>query len=259
MTQPFMRNGKKRRKKKMMLETESDKKDALIDTQAELSSSICKMVAAVKQKQTMCEPIVYVDNDGNDAIAYAYDSRKIRMSSSMTLDALAYKYLGSPDYAGIIACYNGIQNEHEIAAGTVIKIPVLTPEKANQNNRIYAVPGDSDNYGRDIAIDDDGDFAVSGGDIAVVSGVENLNQAIAMRLTTAAEKRIRLNAYGIKAQIGENAVKNYLLSTVEQTVLADPRVSEINEITLKGDNDKVYITVEYTDINGNKQKMNEEI
>lgn len=80
-----------------------------------------------------------------------------------------------------------------------------------------------------------------------------------MRLTTASEKRIRYNAYGIKAQIGEEAVKNYLLSTVEQTVLADPRVMEINEILASSDNDKIYIAVDYTDINGNKQKMNEEV
>ena len=169
------------------------------------------MVSAVKERQTTYEPIIYVDNDGNDAVAYAYDCRKIRMNSAMTFDKLADKYLGNPDYASIIAYYNNIQNEHEVEPGTIIKIPVLTPDAANTNNRIYAVPGDSDNYGRDIALDDDGDFAVCGGDLDVTSGVENLNQAISMRLTTAAEKRIRLNAYGIKAQIGENAVKNYLV------------------------------------------------
>ena len=133
------------------------------------------------------------------------------------------------------------------------------PDESNANNRIYAIPGDTDNYGRDIALNDEGDFAVQNGDFATTSSVENLNQAIAMRLTTASEKRIRYNAYGIKAQIGEEAVKNYLLSTVEQTVLADPRVMEINEISASSDNDKIYIAVDYTDINGNKQKMNEEV
>lgn len=242
-----------------MLETENDKQDALIDAGTELSTIACKMVSAVKERQTTYEPIVYVDNDGNDAMVYAYDCRKIRMNSAMTLDKLADKYLGNPDYASIIAYYNDIQNEHEIEPGTIIKIPVLTPNAANTSNRIYAIPGDSDNYGKDIALDDEGDFAVKGGDFDVTSGVENLNQAISMRLTTAAEKRIRLNAYGIKAQIGENAVKNYLLSSVEQTVLSDPRVSEINEISVKGENDRIYISVVYTDINGNQQKMSEEV
>lgn len=242
-----------------MLETDDDKKDSLIDAEAELNSCVCKIVAAVKQKQTMYEPVVYVDTEGNDAIAYVYDSRKIRMSSTMTLDKLAEKFFGNADYSSLIAYYNNIQNEHEIEAGTIIKIPILSPDESNANNRIYAIPGDTDNYGRDIALDDEGDFAVQNGDFATTSSVENLNQAIAMRLTTASEKRIRYNAYGIKAQIGEEAVKNYLLSTVEQTVLADPRVMEINEISASSDNDKIYIAVDYTDINGNKQKMNEEV
>lgn len=242
-----------------MLVTDDDRKDSLIDAEAELNSLVCKMVACVKQKQTMYEPIVYVDSEGNDAIAYAYDSRKIRMSSTMTLDKIADKLMGSADYASLIAYYNNIQNEHEIEPGTVIKIPILSPDEANTSNRIYGVPGDTDNYGRDIAFDDNGDFAIQNGDFAVTNSVENLNQAIAMRLTTAAEKRIRLNAYGIKSQIGEDAVKNYLLSTVEQTVIADPRVSEINEISAQAEGDKIYISVDYTDINGNKQTMNEEV
>lgn len=242
-----------------MLVTDDDRQDSLIDAEAELNTQVCKMVAFAKQKQTMYEPIVYVDSDGNDAIAYAYDSKKIRMSSAMTLDKIADKLMGSPDYAILIANYNNIQNEHEIEAGTIIKIPVLMPDEANTNNRIYGLPGDTDNYGRDIALDDNGDFDIQGGDFATTSSVENLNQAIAMRLTTASEKRIRLNAYGIKSQIGEDAVKNYLLSTVEQTVLADPRVMEINEISASGESDRIYISVDYTDINGNKQKMNEEV
>ena len=243
----------------MLLSTEGDRKDSLIDAKAELDSQVCKIMALVKQKQTMSEPIVYVDDEGNDAVAYAYGSRKIRMTSTMTLDRVAEKFFGSADYACLIAYYNKIQNEHEIAAGTIIKIPILTPDEANSTNRIYAVPGETDVYGRDIALDDDGDFAVKGGDLAATSGIENLSQAIAMRLTTASEKRIRLNAYGIRSQIGDNGVMNYLLSTVEQTVLADPRVSEIEEINAKGDKDRLYISVDYIDINGNRQKLNEEV
>ena len=243
----------------MLLETDDDKTDALIDAQAELALNVCKMVSLVKEKQSMYETVVYVDEEGNDAIAYVYDSRRIRMSSNMTLDRLADVYLGNPNLASLIAYYNNIQNEHEIEAGTVIKIPVLTPNEANANNRIYAVPGDTDNYGRDFALDDNGDFSVKNGDFAVTISIENLNQAISMRLTTAADKRIRLNSYGIKAQIGEEAVKNYLISSVEQTVLADPRVSEITEISARNESDKIYIAVDYIDINGNKQKMNKEI
>lgn len=121
-----------------MLETDDDKKDSLIDAEAELNSCVCKIVAAVKQKQTMYEPVVYVDTEGNDAIAYVYDFRKIRMSSTMTLDKLGEKFFGNADYASLIAYYNNIQNEHEIEAGTIIKIPIL--RRTNQMQTIVSMP-----------------------------------------------------------------------------------------------------------------------
>jgi hypothetical protein len=236
-----------------MIETENDKQDRIVDLVNRLLDQSYRVMAKAKEKQTNVECVVYVDQDGNDAIAYVYDSKTVQMTSTTTFDKLARDYLGNPDLGPLISYYNKIQYEHDLEAGTDIKIPVLTKQESNQYNRIYASPQMQDNYGRDIAIGDDGDFAVAGGDLAVVSGPENLVQAIANRLTTASEKRIRIGAYGIRTAIGDPmAINSYLLGSIEQTVKEDPRIERIDDIYFEGKGDALFITLTYTDINGNR-------
>ena len=84
-------------------------------------------------------------------------------------------------------------------------------------------------------------------------GRKNLSQALALRLTQASKKRIRLAAYGIRSAIGEPmALESYLTASIEQTVKADPRVSSVEAIKVVGDGDILRISVIYTDINGNE-------
>ncbi|MCL2174488.1 MAG: hypothetical protein FWB73_00435 [Treponema sp.] len=243
-----------------MLQTENDKNDIKTDLMNRLKDQACRIMAFAKEKQTNIECVIYVDRNGNDAVAYVYDSKPFTMTATTTFDKLAQDNYGNPDLGPIISYYNKIQFEHNVPAGTEIKIPILTRQEQNLRNRIYASPQMHDNYGRDMAIDDDGDFAVSGGDFAVVSGVKNLNQAMNNRLSTAVEKRIRVGVYGIRAAIGDPlAVDSYLLGSIERTFEADPRVDEIEEITFEGRGDALFVMVYYTDINGNKNTYQGEI
>lgn len=232
--------------------TDNDKEDLLTDYISQMEDSACICVALAKEKQTNAQSVVYVDSEGNDTTETVYDFKYHVWKSTDTFDKLAGEFLGSADYGMLLAYYNGIANESELKAGTKIKIPVLTEDSSNTENRIYAEPEKQENYGIDIALDNDGDFAInSDGDIKTVNGRDNLTQAIAMRLTTASGKRIRLGTYGIRSTIGEPiAVESYLSGCIEQTIKADPRVSEVNELTFKGDNDKLVLEVVYTDING---------
>lgn len=73
-----------------------------------------------------------------------------------------------------------------------------------------------------------------------------------LRLTTASENRIRLTSYGIRSAIGDTmAMRSYLLSSIEQTVKADPRIKDIEEISFKGNKSALELEIVYTDINGN--------
>ena len=231
--------------------SEIDKNDMLTDYLSQLEEKACAVAALGKQKQTNTQSVVYVAPDGNDVSITVYDFRYHTWKSTDTFDKLAADLLGNPNYGTMIAYFNGIVNESEVEAGTKIKIPVLSEDESNTGNLIYAAPEKQENYGVDMTLDESGDFAVSGGDFANINGRNNLTQAIALRLTTASQKRIRIAAYGIRSSIGEPmAVQSYLTSSIEQTIKADPRISEVEEIAFSGDGDVLRLNVVYTDING---------
>ena len=243
-----------------MLQTENDRNDIAIDLLNQLQDQIFRVMAIAKEKQTNIECITYVDNNGNDSIAYVYDYKKIKLTNTKTFDKVAQEYYGNPDLGSLIAFYNKIQFEHNIPVGTEIKIPIISKQTQNQNNRIYASPKMQDNYGRDISLNTDGDFAVIRGDLAVVSGNNNLYQSITNRLTTAIGKRIRNGTYGIRATIGDTvAIDSYLFGSIEMTVKEDPRIEKIEEISIEGSGDALYININYKDINGNTDVIQEEI
>lgn len=240
--------------------TDEDKEDLIIDYLSQMEDSACNIVALSKEKQTNATAVVYVDSDGNDATVTVYDFKFHTWKSGDTFDRLATDLLGDAEYGTVIAYFNEVTNESELEAGTKIKIPVLSENESNVNNRIYAAPEKQENYGIDMKISDDGDLDVSGGDLKTVGDRDNLTQAVALRLTTAAGRRIRLSAYGIRSTIGDPvAIESYLSGSVEQTVLADPRVLELNELTFKGDGDKLMLELAYTDINGDTGMFKGEI
>lgn len=240
--------------------TDEDKEDLIIDYLSQMEDSACNIVALSKEKQTNATAVVYVDSDGNDATVTVYDFKFHTWKSGDTFDRLAADLLGDAEYGTVIAYFNEVTNESELEAGTKIKIPVLSENESNVNNRIYAAPEKQENYGIDMKIGDDGDLDVSGGDLKTVGDRDNLTQAVALRLTTAAGRRIRLSAYGIRSTIGDPvAIESYLSGSVEQTVLADPRVLELNELTFKGDGDKLMLELAYTDINGDTGMFKGEI
>jgi len=236
-----------------MTETENDKKDRIAFLLNKMFDYMFRAAAIAKEKQTGVEHIVYVDSEGNDAAVFVYDCKIVKMESSATFDKLAQEHFGDPSLGPLIAYYNKIQNEHEVESGADLRIPVLEKTASGQRNMIYAEPETRDSYGRDIALDDNGGFAVTDGDFGIVSGKENLAQALGNRLATSAGNRIRLGAYGIKAATGDPvAVGSFLQGSIEQTVYEDPRIEKVEEIEYKGRGDAIYIAVTYTDINGGR-------
>lgn len=232
--------------------TEHDKQDILTDSCGAMIENACKMVAMSKEHQTNVTTVIYVDSEGNDKAAFVYDFYFHTWKSSDTFDRLATDLLGDANLGTLIAYFNKIAVESEIKTGTKIKIPVLEETPNIQGNRIYAIPEKQENYGIDIKIDDNGEFCTRNGDFDFINGQDNLSQALMLRLTTASDKRIRLASYGIRSAIGDTmAMRSYLFSSIEQTVMADPRIKEIEEISFKGNKSSLAISVEYTDISGN--------
>ncbi|MFC1747174.1 hypothetical protein ACFL2V_00050 [Pseudomonadota bacterium] len=88
----------------------------------------------------------------------------------------------------------------------------------------------------------DADFEVTAGDIATVSGIENLVQALRLRLLIDKGELAALGhpRYGsrVRELIGEpldSANKELLRRYVRQTLLKDLRVSEVLSVEIDGD------------------------
>lgn len=235
--------------------TDDDKDDIVVDSMADVLFDVCNLVAMAKNAKSNVSTVICTDANGNDAAIQVYGFRTHSWTVTDTFDRLADSELGDPNLVPLLAYYNGMANESEIPAGTQIKIPLLQ-ENAQNGGAIYAPPALRDNYGSDIEVDDNGDLAIAGQDIKTISGAANLAQNIALRLSTASSKRIRLVSYGIRSTIGNaTAISGYLMASIEQTVSADPRVKSVDKIAVKGDGDKLYINLEYTDINAAKNSM----
>ena len=142
-------------------------------------------------------------------------------------------------------------------AGSTINIPVLQPDKGfDGTNEVYNPAGVTDNYGHDIGLGSDGDFKVVGGDLGLTNESETLTQSILNRLSTAVGSRIRTAVYGIRTAIGEagDTAQIVIASSVETTLLSDPRVKSVENISFKGNGDNLQVVVVYTDIN-NRQSV----
>ncbi len=189
---------------------------------------------------------------GTQRLVLSYGDSEAMLKSTDTLESLAAHYYGSPDRALDIAAYNGVASIDELQPGSPIRIPVLRQSQRNAQNRIYARPEDRDNYGRDIALTDDGFIRASpNGDYMTVSGADNLAQAVLLRLRESVNKRVRLNAYGIRTNISDpTAGVAYILSSVDLTVRSDPRVKSVDNIRFSGAGDALDIRVDYSDIDG---------
>jgi hypothetical protein len=188
---------------------------------------------------------------GTQVYVLSYGDTEAKINSTDTLESLAARFYGSPDRALDIAIYNGVASIDELNPGDTIKIPVLSISGLNLYNRIFCRPEDRDNYGRDIYLDKDGYTAPStSGDYMLTDGVNNLNQAILLRLRESVNRRIRLIAYGIRTNISDpTAGAAYIISSIDLTVNGEPRVGAVNNISFTGAGDGLNITVDYTDIN----------
>jgi hypothetical protein len=226
-----------------------DSIDVMLDQAENISN---EMAAAAKSSSI---PYVSISNPnpetGAQSIVLSYGNTIAMLKSTDTLESLANKYYGDPDKAIDIATYNSVASLNDLKPGDIIRIPITTRNQKMKNNLIFARREDRDNYGRDILLTDKGFIVPStSGDYELTSGVDNLSQAVILRLRESVAKRIRVNAYGIRTNISDpTAGKAYILSSIELTVSSDPRVSSVDNIRFTGRGDSMNVTVFYSDIN----------
>lgn len=194
----------------------------------------------------------------DDRLVTTYGYKVVSLSDAETnWDQLANDYYGDPSLASVVATYNNLPTDKPLKAGQSVLIPNLNyAESTSAENEVYNSPDVKDNYGKDILINNN-DFGVYNGDIAIVDGVSNLEQALLNRYSTLVGARIRLEAYGIKASIGDalNATSALIQASVHQTTVEDPRVDSVEDIKFVGERDSLTVSVIYIDKNGAKRNF----
>ena len=208
-----------------------------------------------KNLNNMGVAVVPGSSGEDDTIVLTYGYKNVALTDAETSwDQIAKDYYGDASYSSIIATYNNIPTDEPLKAGQIILIPKLSyADSKTANNEVYNSPDVKDNYGKDLAIDDK-DFGIYNGDLKLISGIENLEQALLNRYSTLVGARIRLVAYGIQANIGNalEATSALIQASVHQTTVEDPRVETVEDINFVGSGDKLTIAVTYIDKNGIK-------
>ena len=190
------------------------------------------------------EAMSYAGLDPTIYIAYGY--RTVVADETTTLEQLAIKYYGSPSFVDIIAVHNRLKDDADIRVGQIINIPTILKRTSQTRNEIYDKEL-KDVYGKDIAIDKLGDPVISAtGDFGISSDYNNLIQALNLRLSESLGARLRLIAYGIRASIGASArgnlILNYILASIHDTVMQDPRILSISGLKVRAEGDILYIS-----------------
>jgi len=229
-------------------------KEAWIQQADDIYSQSCSLVSEVKKNSNQNGIAQIPGNDStDDTTMQVYGFTTKQVSDSDTWDSLALEYYNDASYSPMLALYNSDKGI-ELKTGNTIRIPIINQtEASNTNNLIYAEPDKLDNYGIDYGLDSDGNFTDNQGDFGTIGGTTNLSQAINNRLSSEINSRVRVSVYGIKTTIGSvEEAGTYVIASIEDTLMNDPRVKTVDSITFKGEGDDMNISVYYTDINGDK-------
>lgn len=203
---------------------------------------------AILKEEEEEEVIIPGDKNSDDRLLKVYGYKEYDVQDGDTWDSIAYKFYGIADYAIVLASYNSDINELKV--GIRIYIPVFVKQESAVNDDVYNSEGEKDNFGKDISLGQKGEIKIVDGDFLLISGQDNLDQAIENRLSSEVENSIRKVAYGIKSSVGSSYIPSgYILASVKQTLMMDKRIKSVDSISYKGIKDKLLIKIVYTTIN----------
>lgn len=234
----------------------SDAISTLGHQEVNLAKSIFTSVS--KNLNDISVAVIPGEMNEDDKIITTYGYKVVALSDAETnWDQLAQDYYGDASLSNFLATYNNLPTDEPLKPGQSILIPNLNmADSKTSENEVYNSPDVKDNYGKDLFIEDR-DFGIYNGDLAVVNGVNNLEQALLNRYSTLIGARIRVEAYGIQASIGDalSATSALIQSSVHQTTVEDPRVDSVEDISFQGKGDSLTVSVIYIDKNGAKRNF----
>jgi len=199
------------------------------------------------------EPIGAVSIDGVVTEVYGYNI--VAVKENTKLDKLATEVYGNPEVKDIISALNNVYSDDELVPGEALLLPILTPQVRYSDIAVYNSPSSrGDLLGRDTRIDE-GVFQMSSSDYQLTTGTDTVNQAVVNRLLEKKSRQIRDGSYGITAEIGTAldglSAFEFLSVSLQETLVQDPRITEVYDLKFIPDGDKIYLTFKYDTVTKN--------
>lgn len=184
-----------------------------------------------------------------------------------TLQAIALRELGTAERWPELVALNGlvppfiVKDAAElrpglILAGGVIRVPAAIQEARTEDPDLV--------FERDARLTDGGDLATNGGDLEVVSGRDNLRQALSGRINTERGELMFHPEYGsllrrVVGAVGGPTASLLAASYAKTAVAADPRIQRITKATASVVGDVIRVEVEAEPISGRAVQISESI
>ncbi len=162
-----------------------------------------------------------------------------------TLQRIAQEQLGDSDLWPYIASVNpNVTSNTDLVPGEEIYVPVSTdPGLINKDNFILTEDELRNPYGTDIRIDQEGEIVVlESSDVSTTTGVENVLQAVDLRLKTEVNSMIKQTAYGLLTQpglAGTAEALSYVRMGLKNALIKDPRIAAVSNIRVSIDGDTI--------------------
>lgn len=137
-----------------------------------------------------------------------------------------------------------LQRSFVLGTGMLLRLPA---DASSSNVLLISDSEYRDLLGTDLALGRDGTLSLALRDLATVSGVDNLAQALRIRLTTELGELIRYPDYGnaLLARIGSTdpSLRLFAYAEVSRAVLADPRIERLRSLSVDQAGDALRVSV----------------
>lgn len=185
-----------------------------------------------------------------DIRTYNYSGLKVyNVKSNDTLQTIAQRELNDEDLWYYIAQVNGFTSNSDITVGQEIYIPIqIDPNSSLKDAFIITENPLRNPYGTDIALSSTGELLINdqGTDFQTRSGIENVKQAVDIKFTTPVGSMLKQTAFGLTARVGsagDDLALSYLQMSMKSTLLLDPRIIEVNNLSISIDGDTITATM----------------